>query len=236
MIKQKLFFLLFFTISLTSVFSQEDVNAYDENGERHGIWQKYYPKTKQLRYQGKFVNGKEVDTFKYYKLNRGKSVLSATKIFNSDNNFINVTFFTSKGKIVSQGKMVDKKFIGKWTYNHKNSDKIMIEEHYNDNGKLTGERFVYYKNGVVAQLELYKNGMLNGISKWFSQLGKLVQKSVYVNDKLNGKSVYYDANGTMNAQGDYKSNVKSGIWDYYKDGQLIRKVNHDTQKVVFKKQ
>ena len=236
MIKQNLFLLLFFTINLTSVFSQEGINSFDKSGERHGVWEKNYPGTNQLRYQGEFVHGKEIDTFKYYKLNRGKSVLSATKVFNPETNFIDVTFFTTKGKLVSEGKMVGKKFSGKWVYYHKSSSKVMITEFYDANGKLSGERTIYFINGVVAQLENYKNGMLNGISNWYSEANNKLQESMYKDDTLNGKSIYYDNWGNISAEGNYKSNIKTGVWDYYKKGELIRKVNHDTQKVIFKKQ
>ena len=59
---------------------------------------------------------------------------------------------------------------------------------------------------------------------------------MYKDDTLNGKSIYYDNWGNISAEGNYKSNIKTGVWDYYKKGELIRKVNHDTQKVIFKKQ
>ena len=40
MIKQKLIFSIIFTIILTSLTAQNELNGFDENGERHGIWRK----------------------------------------------------------------------------------------------------------------------------------------------------------------------------------------------------
>ena len=63
MIKQKLIFSIIFTIILTSLTAQNEFNGFDENGERQGIWRKNYPNSYQLRYEGKFNHGKEIDTF-----------------------------------------------------------------------------------------------------------------------------------------------------------------------------
>lgn len=235
MIKQKIIFGILFTITLTSLDAQNEVNKYDENGKRHGVWQKNYPKTNQLRYQGQFVHGKEIDTFKYYKLKRKKSVLSAIKVFNEVNNIAEVTFMTSKGKVVSNGKMDGKNFIGKWTYYHNKTDGIMIEESYK-NGNLDGVKTVYFVNGKTAETTEYKSNLRNGVSKVYSESGQLLQESLYKNDKLNGKTIYYDVDGNVQAEGSFKENLKIGIWNYYKNGNLTRKVDHDKDEVLYKKQ
>ena len=236
MIKQSLLFIIFFTITLTSLVAQNKVNKFDESGKRHGVWQKTYPNTDQLRYQGKFNHGKEIDTFKYYKLKRKKSVLSAIKVFNSKNNKAEVTFMTSDGNIISKGNMDGKKFIGQWLFYHKNSDKVMIEENYNNNGDLEGLRKVFFINAILAESAEYKSGMKNGVLKIYSQSRKLLQESVYKDDKLNGKTTYYNLNGGLEASGDFKANLKTGIWEYFKNGKLTRRVDHDNNKVLFKKQ
>ena len=52
-------------LSLTTLVAQ-GVNQVDANGERDGLWQKFYEGTSQLRYEGTFQHGKEVGTFKFY--------------------------------------------------------------------------------------------------------------------------------------------------------------------------
>ena len=192
MIKQNIISLFIFTIILTSISAQTKVNQFDDKGERHGVWKKNYAKTNQLRYEGKFFHGKEIDTFKYYKLKRKKSVLSAIKVFNPDNTKAEGVFMTSKGNVVSKGQMDGRHYIGKWIYYHKDSDKIMIEEFFNKEGLLEGTRIVYFANGKVAEITDYKNGKLNGVSKTFGESGKLLQQSSYANDKLNGPTIYYN--------------------------------------------
>lgn len=236
MIKQKLLLAVIFTITLTSVVVHSQVNKFDENGNRHGVWKKNYPNTDQVRYQGKFNHGKEIDTFKYYKLKRKKSVLSAVKVFNAKDNSADVTFMTSNGNVISKGNMNGKKFIGQWLFFHKNSDVVMIEENYNQNGQLEGNRKVFFINGVLAEEAEYKNGMKNGVLKIYSESNKVLQESFYKNDKLDGKTRYFDLDSNLEAVGSFKANLKTGIWEYFKNGKLVRKVDHDNNKVLFKKQ
>ncbi|MCT4628356.1 toxin-antitoxin system YwqK family antitoxin [Winogradskyella sp.] len=234
MIKQKVYFTFFFTIILTIAYAQKSVNQYDKNGKRHGIWTKNYYKTDQKRYQGTFKHGKEIDTFNYYTLSKGKSVLSAIKVFNEKDSIAEVTFYTSTKKIISKGKMNGKRYIGKWVFYHKNSSVIMIVEHYNDDGKLEGEREVYFKNGNTAEKAMYKNGKLHGESSWYSESNKLLRRSTYINGDLNGKTINYDADENITSEGYYTENKKSGIWKYYKDGKITKEIDHTNQKIIKK--
>ena len=94
-------FLSLFLIVTSLVYAQ-DINQFDENGKRHGVWKKNFEGTKQLRYEGQFDHGKEVGEFKFYKLVKKKSVLTATKLFDLDGSAY-VKFLASTGKIVYPG-------------------------------------------------------------------------------------------------------------------------------------
>ena len=234
MIKQNIYFTFIFTIILTVSYAQKSVNQFDKDGKRHGIWTKNYHKTDQKRYEGKFNHGKEIDTFNYYTLSNGKSVLSAIKVFNERDSIAEVTFYTSRKKVISKGKMDGKRYIGEWIYYHKNSSDKMIVEIFNNDGQLEGERLVYYKNGDIAESALYKNGKLHGESKWFLEGNKLIKQSIYKRDQLNGKTVNYDNVGNITSEGDFLNNRKAGIWKYYKDGKINKEIDH-TNNVVIKK-
>ena len=236
MIKQKILFVVFFTINLTILTAQESVNKYDNKGERHGYWTKDYHNTNQKRYEGKFNHGKEIDTFKFYTLSRGKSVLSAIKVFNAADSIADVTFFSSKKKIISKGKMNGKRFIGKWLYYHKSSESIMTEELYNDKGLLEGIRTVFYENGKVAEEAYFTNGKLNGEAKWYSKRNELLRVSNYKNDQLDGKTTNYNGVGDVVSEGLYAEDQKMGIWKYYTAGKLTKEIDHTKKKVISKKQ
>lgn len=234
MIKQSISLSFIFTIILTFAYAQKPVNQFDKNGKRHGLWTKNYYQTDQKRYEGNFKHGKEVDTFKYYTLSKGKSVLSATKVFNETDSIAEVVFYTSKKKIISKGKMNGKRYMGKWVFYHKDSDKIMIEEQYNNEGQLNGERHVFYENGITAEKANYKNGKLTGNFKRFSEANVLLRNANYKNDQLNGKTTNYDANGKIASEGTYANDKKVGIWKYYKNGKISKEIDHTNKKVIKK--
>ncbi|WP_431135750.1 toxin-antitoxin system YwqK family antitoxin [Psychroserpens mesophilus] len=240
MIKQNMMSRLFFMFILTMVsfisYAQEVVNQFDNDGKRHGVWKKYYDKTDQLRYEGKFNHGKEIDTFRFYTLNNKKSVLSAVKVFNPKNNKASVKFLSSKGKLISEGSMNGRAYIGKWTFYHNKSNAVLSTETYNDDGKLEGEKIVYYDNGQIAEKSNYKNGQLEGVSKWYSERGVLLKDLLYKNDELHGMAKFYDADGLLLAEGEYQYDRKHNIWNYYEDGKLKESIDHTRRSKNPKKQ
>ena len=234
--KLKLYTSFVLTLICFIGYAQNNVNQFDKDGKRHGLWTKNYHNTKEKRYEGAFEHGKEVDSFKYYTLSGGKSVLSAVKVFTGKDSIADVKFLASTKKVISKGRMNGKRFIGEWIFYHKNSDSKMIVETYNKDGLLEGERFVYFKNGALAESANYKKGLLDGESKWFSEKNILLRHTNYKEDHLEGKTINYDANGSITSEGNYIKSQKKGIWKYFKGGELIKKIDHTTQEVIYKKE
>lgn len=235
MIKQNILLLLILTLTLTHA-SGQTVNQLDAKGERHGFWKNNFEKTDQPKYEGTFEHGKEVGTFKFYKLVDGKSKLSATREFLPDSDKINVKFYSSKGKLISEGMMVDKLFNGKWVYFQNKVDGVLMTEHYNEQGVLEGEKLVYYENGKIAEKSNYVNGEIDGISVWYSDKGILLKEFTYINGELHGMAKYYDNEGKMLAEGLYRNDKKHGIWKYYENGQLTDEKDFTTFSKNPKKQ
>ncbi len=212
---------LFIFLITSGLLVAQDFNQFDSNGKRHGKWKKNFDKTEVVRYTGEFNHGKEIGTFKFYKKIDGKPVLTATKVFNANDASAQVTFFTSIGKKISEGKMNGKSYIGKWVYYHKNPEKIMTEEFYNNKGKLEGEHKVYYLSGQEAEIAVYKNGLLDGESKWFAENGNLLKSITYKENVYDGPYKSYDTNGLLSKEGHYKDDVKCCVWKRYKNGELV---------------
>jgi len=227
MIKQKIYFVIILTLILTNVNAQS-INQLDSNGERHGLWKKNFEGTDQPRYEGTFDHGKEVGIFKFYKLVEKKSKLSATREFNPNDDTIIVKFYASTGKLISEGMMRDKLFIGKWVYYHNKSKGILSTEFYNNKGLLEGEKFVYYEDGKIAEKSIYVDGKIDGISTWYSPKGIVVKEFTYKNGLLHGLSKYYNEKGEILAEGNYKNDQKHGIWKYYEDGKFKEEKDYTT--------
>lgn len=218
----------------TMVFSQE-TNQIDANGKRHGIWKKTFDNSPILRYEGTFFHGKEIGLFKFYKNLNNKAVLTATKEFDQKNSKAYVKFFASTGKLISEGTMDGKKYIGTWKYYQKDSDSLLTLEHYDAFGNLHGERLVYYPNGEIAEKQFYKAGKLDGVSVVFSDKKVLLSEVVYANDELHGYSKYFSPKGELVAEGLYKNGKKEGIWKYYENGQPTDEKNFSNKPKYIKK-
>lgn len=212
--------ILFILLVISNLAFSQEVNQLDSNGKRHGIWKKTFEGTKAIRYEGQFNHGKEVGLFKFYKYLSKESVLSATKLFNEVNNIADVKFFTSKGRVISEGQMEGKNYIGEWKYYHKNSDQLLRIEQYDPNGLQQGELLVYYEDNTLAEKSKYKDGKLNGKSVWYNEKGIPVKEFIYENDELHGLSKYFSNEGDLLIEGVYRNGKKHGVWKYYQNGKL----------------
>ena len=216
--KQFMLSVLVVLIATPAMFSQEDINKIDADGKRDGVWKKFYPGTKQLRYEGQFDHGKEVGTFKFYCQECGTTP-STIKEFKGDGKTAKVSYFTAKGKLVSEGMMKGRDRVGEWVYYHEKSKRTMSKETYVA-GKLDGLQITYYPDGKITEEITYANGVKQGENNYYSPESVLLKKLIYHNDKLHGPAEYYDANGNVTIKGYYKNGKKHGLWQYFKDGKV----------------
>lgn len=216
-------FLLFSSLFFLNATAQDPVNQFDANGQRHGVWRKTFEEDpSQVRYEGSFEHGKEVGTFKFFLL--GQENPAAIKTYTPDSDTADVQYLSQQGKVISEGKMLGEKRIGKWDYYHLNSDKLMMTEHYQD-GVLQGEKVIYFENGSPTESTYYENGKLHGEQKIFSEKGVLLKLFTYRNGELHGPSRVYNGKGELLIEGDYRNDKHSGIWKYYENGTLKEEKN-----------
>lgn len=218
-------YIVTFTLLLVFSVSAQTINQLDENGKQHGVWKKNFEGTNILRFEGQFNHGKEIRLFKFYQNINNKAVLAATREFLEPGTKANVKFFASTGKLISEGHMNGKIYVGEWKYYQKDSDKLLVLEHFDTSGNLTGERFIYYNTGQVSQKDNYKNGKLDGTSVLYSEGNVIIQEYTYVNGELHGLSKSYDLKGQLVTEGFYKNDQKDGLWKYYENGKLSEEKN-----------
>ncbi len=214
-------FIIIFPLISIQVFAQaENINQYDQEGKRHGEWKKYYNDDgKNLRYEGKFQHGKEVGTFKFYKPN-SKGKPAATKTYVEEHDSIHMKFFTKKGRLESEGNLIDKDREGVWKY-YKNGykDNLMMTENY-QNGKLHGWKIIYFPDGKIMEKTYYQKGKKEGDLIIYAENGEVLQEYRYKNNKLHGNSKVYNSRGQIISEGAYKQGHRDGKWRYYTEGKL----------------
>jgi len=217
MMKRPIFLLLLFQALWLS--GQTSINQFDENGERHGVWRKYY-NNNRVRYTGTFEHGKEVGVFRFYAASNSDNPV-ILKEYNENSDLADVRFYTPSGVLESEGKMRGKEREGKWLYYHEDGKSIMSEENYVD-GKLDGEYKTFYPSGEPTEIASYKNGLLHGNYKKYSIKGFLYQDFNYAEGKLNGMAVYYSRKtGDLIKKGPFKDDQRVGTWENYVDGELV---------------
>ena len=161
---RNILFLICF-MNLGMVFAQADINQTDADGNRHGVWRKYY-NNDRIRYAGTFEHGKEVGVFKYFSASNSDNPI-IIKEYKSNSELADVSFFTPGGALESKGLMKGKEREGKWLYYHADGKSIMSEENY-VNGKLDGAYKTYYLSGELTEEATYKNGLLHGNYKKYA--------------------------------------------------------------------
>jgi len=213
----------------------QDFNQFDSNGKRHGVWKKNFEDSNIIRYEGQFSHGKEIGLFKFYKNYKKKAILSATKQFTEEDNKAQVKFLASSGKVISEGRMDGKIYIGTWKYYQKNSDKLLTLEHYNNQGELVGDRLVYYPNGQIAEKQYYIKGKLNDACLWYSEKNVVLKSFFYEKGELHGDAKFYNPKGELVSEGQYKRGKKDGLWKYYEKGDLIKEKDFTYKTKYIKK-
>jgi antitoxin component YwqK of YwqJK toxin-antitoxin module len=220
------FCLLLFLVT-GAPLAQEGYNQFDENGQRHGLWQKFFEGSDQLRYQGQFEHGKEVGVFKFY-CSDCKEQPMVVKDFGNGNTEARTSYYTAKGKLVSEGLMKGKQRSGEWLFYHEKGQQIMSREHYKD-GVLDGKKITYYPNGTKTEELNYQQGKIQGLAYYYGPNGALLKELNYVDDELHGKALYYDANGNVVIKGNYKRGAKHGLWEYFENGNKVMEETYPKQ-------
>lgn len=226
--KKKLTVIIIFLVSLTA-FAQAGVNKYDAQGKRHGVWKGNYEDTKRMRYEGTFEHGKEKGVFKFYD-NDENSTLMATRDFTTGNGTSVTVFYDAEGKKLSEGKEVNRLREGEWKFYHPGKTAIMSTEQYSE-GELTGTKKVYFPNGKIAETAEYKKGVRNGAYRKYTEEGVVLEESVYKNGKLHGPTVFRDGTGEVVSKGMYANDLKTGIWQYFENGKLVKEKDKTNLKI-----
>lgn len=206
-----------------NLFSQTDINKLDEKGKKHGLWKGLYEESKRPRYEGTFSHGKEVGVFKFYDDTKAGTII-ATREFNPTDNSAYTIFYNQDKNKVSEGKVMNKLFEGQWKYYHHASNNIMTIENYSK-GKLQGIRTVYFPDGKVAEEMNYKNNLKEGLYRKYTEKGIVLEESNFKNNEYHGKAVFRDSEGKIVSSGQFLNGKKSGIWQFFEKGELVKEMN-----------
>ncbi len=187
------------------VFNLNAQNKTDANGRKQGPWVKYYPESKIPQYRGQFVDDKPVGEF-YYFHPTGEVRAIIEHIPNSLRSY--ATYYHKNKEVMSEGAFWNQKKDSVWTH--------------------------FDAEGLITEVEEYKNDLLNGRKQTFfietqRESGKLqvLTISYYKDNQLHGDFKEFFSNGKLKKQGKFELGNKVGEWvEYNLNGQLVGKVRY----------
>ena len=135
------------------------------------------------------------------------------------------TYFQAKGRLKARGMYnADDKRQGLWKFYHQNGNLATNEPYVN--GELDGEVTSFYSNGAPNLVSQYKNGKKNGAYSDHYSDGVLKSRYNYVNDKENGDYRTFHANGSPSLEMNSKDDQADGPYKkYHANGRLAAEGN-----------
>lgn len=206
----KILSLLLFFVSI-GTFAQ--VNQKDAQGRKQGVWKKPYPNNAIFKYVGQFKNDKPYGKFVYY---HESGAVEAVIQFKLDGT-ARCKMYHESGYMMAKGNYIDQKKDSIWLF-YDDRGIISYQEGYK-NGKLHGERIVYYEpqNGkyLIASFSNWKNGLQHGPYKKYHTNMKLAEEGKWVDGQRDGMVKHYYPSGKQSRIERYQFGVKHGYWIFY---------------------
>ena len=208
------FIILCISLHITAQISP-NINQYNKQGKKHGIWKGYHENTQTKRYEGEFNHGTPVGRFTYYAI---EGHVSGEVDFINDS-ISSAQMFHDNGSIMAEGKFLNQTKSGKW-YIYSRSGYLLNVLHYL-NGALEGTQYSYYPKfddyEKVKVMEQYEctGGLKNGVWKEFHKLGTVKAEGNYLEGNKEGVFTYYFANGSIEMKGAFKKDLREGEWFFY---------------------
>jgi len=198
--------ILFFT---NSVFVQGQ-NITDSKGMKQGAWRKLDAAGKVI-YEGQFKDNIPQGVFRYYyEDGKVRSELS----YSPDGKTANAVNYHPNSKKMAEGVYAETKKDGLWKY-YNERENISAEEYYTK-GMPVGFWKTYYDNGNLLEECPYKNGKKDGLSKQYFSDGSVKSEVNFKNGKYEGSARYLFPDGKPLLVGQFKDDLKHGLWIAYK--------------------
>ncbi len=193
------------------VKSRENINAYDYDGEKDGVWKIFYESGID-KIVGRYRGGIKEGYFKYYNT---KGNLDSIEKYHNDLLVLETPELDSydiKKDYYSDGSI---KIIG----SYKDGKAEGVRREYNKDGSITSS-FIMHKGSILAKGILDNSGNKQGDWIYYHPNGSIESKGKFANNIKVGPWIYYFDNGKIQQTGSYdKSGIVSGEWKwYYKDG------------------
>ena len=211
MIKRVRIVMLIAGMLACNVGMAQSLNQIDDQGRKQGKWQKKYPRSVAMRYEGQFKDDKPVGEFKYYSPNGFLESVLRYK----DDGTCDAVFYDEKGRVEGEGQYRDRLRTGQWLF-YNNAGKVIAEEHFT-NDTLDGPRITFFDNGDTMKVEYVDMGIRTGRAATFFENGQLQELMYYKYGQRHGAYARYYPDGTPLLTGEYDMGKNTGEWRAYNE-------------------
>ena len=211
------------------IYKGDTVNVFDQQGRKHGKWVRTFQGSKDIRLIGHFEHGTPQDTFRYYYRD---GTLKAINAFGDQGMVSRVKTFHPNGPLMAEGRYVNKKRSGKWTFYDAEGTKSAVQEY--KLGDPHGIGVIFYRNGDTASIKHYRDSIPHGPWQQYFKDGKLKTEGRYKNGLRVGEMKRYHPNGKLKYKGrlDENQGYRVGEWVWYDEkGMMQRKVIYEAGKI-----
>ncbi len=196
------------------VSAQSDTvfNQADKQNFKQGWWKKNYPNGK-LMYKGFFKDNKPVGTMlRYYE----NGALKARLVYDEKGEYARTVLYYNDGQVAATGVYYNSAKDSTWKY-YSYYDHALTNEERFIKGKREGEALFFYNNGDVSEKITWKDNVMNGPWEQYFPANVLKLKATYVNGKLEGDFLVYYFDKKPYLTGNYKNDLREGLWTFYKE-------------------
>ncbi|MCF8381686.1 MAG: hypothetical protein K9H49_19080 [Bacteroidales bacterium] len=216
MIKRITLFILVLIVPLTAFNQEPEINKYDNQGLKTGVWKKYF-ENGNLLYEGTFYQGKPVGTLRrYYE----GGVLKAELTFLPDGIQSYAKLYYESRNLAAEGKYIGQEKDSTWNYYSFYNKRLTLKESY-IRGARNGESIKYYDDGSVAENMMWKNDVMHGLWEQYYENGQLRLTCINIDGVRDGEYSSFNSDGTKSIHGNYIMGKMDGIWEYYAEGNIV---------------
>lgn len=136
------------------------------------------------------------------------------------------------GTLFEKATYKDGKLVGERILYYPNGNPEIIEV-YDESGQLHGPYKTFYDNGNLKSEKTYVHNVLQGIARGYHMNGKLKEEVIFTDNSENGPFTEYHPNGVVQWKGTYLNgdNEFGLLEEFDSTGVLIKKMMCDSQAV-----
>lgn len=202
------------------IIEQENINHYNSEGEKDGIWRNYY-ENGNIKDEKIYLNGKLNGYYKLY--NEEGKLIEAIKYKSGELDLESKDFETNIE--IKEEYDENENLIFQGSY--KNNIPIGIHRFFNNKGKVIKSTTYDINGNKIAEGKVLMNGNEDGEWVYYYENRNKNAVGTYNNGNKTGKWTYYYPNERIKQTGTYNNGKFSGAWKwYYSTGEILKEENY----------